>query len=72
MAGLLVDAVAGVARLAPGALEPCPQALSGAHADVMVAIGHARDGLFTVLDLPALLRRPSAAGAEGGVHAEGA
>jgi purine-binding chemotaxis protein CheW len=72
MVGLLVDSVAGVARLAPGALEPCPQALAGAHADVMVAIGHARDGLFTVLDLAALLRRSPAAGAEGGARADGA
>ena len=70
--GLLVDAVAGVARLPPGALEPCPQGLAGAHADVLSAIGHARDGLFTVLDLPALLRRPAAPGAEGRVHGEGA
>jgi purine-binding chemotaxis protein CheW len=70
--GLLVDAVAGVARLPPGALEPCPQGLAGAHADVMSAIGHARDGLFTVLDLAALLRRPAAPGAEGRVHGDGA
>jgi purine-binding chemotaxis protein CheW len=70
--GLLVDSVAGVARLPPGALEPCPQGLAGAHADVLAAIGHARDGLFTVLDLPALLRRSSPPGTEGRLHGEGA
>jgi purine-binding chemotaxis protein CheW len=67
--GLVVDAVEGVVRLPPGALEPCPQGLAAASAEAMVAIGHHRDRIFTVLDLGALVRRPGAA-AEGRAHAE--
>jgi len=55
--GLLVDAVASVVRLARRAIEPCPQGIGGASADCLAGIGRERGRLFTVLDLPALLRR---------------
>jgi purine-binding chemotaxis protein CheW len=59
--GLLVDAVASVVRLARGSIEPCPQGIGGASADCLAGIGRERNRLFTVLDLPALLRRSPAA-----------
>ncbi len=60
---LLVDAVASVVRLPPGAIEPCPQGIAGARAEFLAGIGRDGDRLFTVLDLGALLRRATAAGA---------
>jgi purine-binding chemotaxis protein CheW len=61
--GLLVDAVASVVRLPPGAIEPCPQGIGGAgRAEFLAGIGREGDRLFTVLDLGALLRRAPAAG----------
>jgi purine-binding chemotaxis protein CheW len=54
--GLLIDEVVGVVRLPGGALEPCPQALTGAGADLFLGIGRERDRLFLVLDVGALLR----------------
>ena len=55
--GLLVDAVASVVRLPRGSVEPCPQGIGGASAECLAGIGRERSRLFTVLDLPALLRR---------------
>jgi purine-binding chemotaxis protein CheW len=55
--GLLVDAVASVVRLPRGSVEPCPQGIGGASADCLAGIGRERSRLFTVLDLPAVLRR---------------
>ncbi len=57
--GLLVDAVASVVRLRPGSIEPCPQGIGGASAECLAGIGRVAERLFTVLDLGALLRRPS-------------
>jgi purine-binding chemotaxis protein CheW len=54
--GLAIDGVTGVARLPGGTLEPCPQALGSAGADLFLGIGRERDRLFLVLDLGALLR----------------
>jgi chemotaxis signal transduction protein len=54
--GLLIDEVVGVVRLPGGALEPCPQALTGAGADLFLGIGRERDRLFLVIDVGALLR----------------
>ncbi len=58
--GLLVDAVAGVVRIARGGLEPCPQGIGGAGAECLAGIGRDGDALFTALDLGALLRRADA------------
>jgi purine-binding chemotaxis protein CheW len=58
--GLLVDAVASVVRLRPGAVEPCPQGLGGASAECLAGIGREGERLFTVLDLGALFRRAPA------------
>jgi len=58
--GLLVDAVASVVRLPPGAIEPCPQGIGGARAECLAGIGREGERLFTVLDLGALLRRAPA------------
>jgi len=58
--GLLVDAVASVVRLPPGAIEPCPQGIGGARAECLAGIGREGERLFTVLDLGALLRRAQA------------
>jgi purine-binding chemotaxis protein CheW len=55
--GLVVDAVASVVRLPPGAIEPCPQGIGGPRAEFLAGIGRDGDRLFTVLDLGALLRR---------------
>jgi len=55
--GLLVDAVASVVRLPRGSVEPCPQGIGGASAECLAGIGRERSRLFTVLDLPAVLRR---------------
>jgi purine-binding chemotaxis protein CheW len=61
--GLLVDAVSGVVRLAPGSIEPCPQGIGGASADCLAGIGREQGRLFTVLELGALFRRsPARAG----------
>lgn len=60
--GLLVDAVASVVRLPPGAIEPCPQGIGGSRAEYLAGIGRDDDRLFTVLDLGALLRRAPVAG----------
>jgi purine-binding chemotaxis protein CheW len=54
--GLLIDRVAGVARLPRGALEPCPQALGSAGGELFLGIGREQDRLFLVLDPRALLR----------------
>ena len=59
---LLVDAVASVVRLPPGAIEPYPQGIGGPRAEYLAGIGREGDRLFTVLDLGALLRRAPAAG----------
>ncbi len=59
--GLLVDAVASVVRLRPGAIEPCPQGVAGARAEYLAGIGREGDRIFTVLDLGALLRRAAPA-----------
>ena len=61
--GLLVDAVASVVRLPPGAIEPCPQGIGGPRAEFLAGIGREGDRLFTVLDLGALLRRAPGPGA---------
>jgi purine-binding chemotaxis protein CheW len=55
--GLHVDRVASVVRLRPGSIEPCPQGIAGQRSEVLAGIGREGDRLFTVLDLPALLRR---------------
>jgi purine-binding chemotaxis protein CheW len=70
--GLLVDAVASVVRLPPGSIEPCPQGIGGASQEYLAGIGREGDRLFTVLDLGALLRRPSAAAWRGEGRAHGA
>jgi purine-binding chemotaxis protein CheW len=57
--GLHVDRVASVVRLLPGAIEPCPQGIAGQRAEFLTGIGRESDRLFTVIDLPALLRRAS-------------
>jgi purine-binding chemotaxis protein CheW len=62
---LLVDHVAGVVRLPPREVEPTPQGLGGVQADTVVGIGHARDRIFTILDVAALLRRPPWPGWDG-------
>ena len=54
--GLLVDQVAGVVRLPPGSLEPCPQAIGGAGGEIFIGIGREHERIFTVLDTRALLR----------------
>ncbi len=54
--GLLVDAVASVARLPRGSIEPCPQGIGGQSADCLAGIGRDGERLFTVLELAALLR----------------
>jgi purine-binding chemotaxis protein CheW len=59
--GLLVDRVASVVRLPPGAIEPCQKGLSGARADCLAGIGRERDRLFTVVDVGALLARAAPA-----------
>jgi purine-binding chemotaxis protein CheW len=64
--GLLVDAVASVVRLPPGAIEPCPQGIGGARAECLSGIGRDGERLFTVLDLGALLRRAPAGPARRG------
>jgi purine-binding chemotaxis protein CheW len=56
-AGLRVDRVAHVVRLRPGSIEPCPQGVAGQRAEFIAGIGREGDRLFTVLDVPALLRR---------------
>jgi purine-binding chemotaxis protein CheW len=56
-AGLRVDRIASVVRLRPGTIEPCPQGVAGDRADFIAGIGREADRLFTVLDVPALLRR---------------
>jgi purine-binding chemotaxis protein CheW len=70
--GLLVDAIAGVVRLRPGSIEPCPQGIGGASQECLAGIGREGERLFTVLDLGALLRRAPAPAArrpgEGRVH----
>jgi purine-binding chemotaxis protein CheW len=58
--GLHVDRVASVVRLRPGSIEPCPQGVAGQRAEYLAGIGRDGDRLFTVLDLPALLRRAPA------------
>lgn len=63
--GLLVDAVASVVRLPPGAIEPCPQGIGGPRAEYLAGIGREGDRLFTVLDLGALLRRAAGAARRG-------
>jgi purine-binding chemotaxis protein CheW len=63
--GLFVDAVASVVRLPRRAVEPCPQGIGGASADCLAGIGRERGRLFTLLDLPALLRRAPAPEREG-------
>jgi purine-binding chemotaxis protein CheW len=60
---LLVDAVASVVRLPPGAIEPCPQGIAGARAEYLAGIGREGDRLFTLLDLGALFRRGPASAA---------
>ena len=60
---LLVDAVASVVRLPPGAIEPCPQGIAGARAEYLAGIGREGDRLFTLLDLGALFRRGPAGAA---------
>jgi purine-binding chemotaxis protein CheW len=69
--GLLVDAVSSVVRLPRGAIEPCPQGISGGAGDCLAGIGRDGDRLFTVLDLDALLRRTSGArhAGDGARHA---
>jgi purine-binding chemotaxis protein CheW len=69
--GLLVDTVASVVRLSRRAIEPCPQGIGGASGDCLAGIGRERGRLFTVLDLPALLRRapaPARRPVEGRAH----
>jgi purine-binding chemotaxis protein CheW len=61
--GLLVDAVQSVVRLPRGAIEPCPNGIGGACADCLAGIGRDRDRIFTVLEVPAVLR--TARGSEG-------
>jgi purine-binding chemotaxis protein CheW len=56
-AGLKVDRIASVVRLRPGSIEPCPQGIAGERAEFIAGIGRENDRLFTVLDVPALLRR---------------
>jgi purine-binding chemotaxis protein CheW len=60
-AGLLVDAVSQVVRLAPSAIEPRPAGLGGAGAEAVAGIGRDRGRFFILLDLDALL--PAAGGA---------
>jgi purine-binding chemotaxis protein CheW len=59
--GIVVDSVEGVVRLPRGAIEARPHGLGGAGGEAMLAIGHHRDRIFTVLDLDTLVRRPAAA-----------
>jgi purine-binding chemotaxis protein CheW len=59
-AGLKVDRIASVVRLRPGSIEPCPQGIAGDRAEFIAGIGREADRLFTVLDVPALLRRAPA------------
>ena len=54
--GLLVDAVASVARLPKGSIEACPQGIGGASADCLQGIGRDDGRLFTLLSIPALLK----------------
>jgi purine-binding chemotaxis protein CheW len=58
--GLLVDRVTSVVRVPRGSVEPCPQAVAGARAEILAGIGRAGERLFTVLDAAALLRRAGA------------
>jgi purine-binding chemotaxis protein CheW len=59
-AGLKVDRIASVVRLRPGSIEPCPQGIAGDRGEFIAGIGREGDRLFTVLDVPALLRRAPA------------
>jgi purine-binding chemotaxis protein CheW len=63
--GLLVDDVANVVRLPPGAIEPCPQGIATQGSDCVGGIGREGERIFTVLDLGGLLRRAPARGADG-------
>jgi purine-binding chemotaxis protein CheW len=58
--GLHVDRVASVVRLRPGSIEACPQGIAGQRGEFLAGIGREGERLFTVLDLPALLRRAPA------------
>jgi purine-binding chemotaxis protein CheW len=53
--GLLVDAVSQVVRLPPSAVEARPPSLGGPHAEYVAGLGRQGDGLYILLDLPALL-----------------
>lgn len=70
--GLHVDRVASVVRLRPGSIEPCPQGIAGQRGEYLAGIGREGDRLFTVLDLPALLRRAPARSAGRAGRADGA
>ena len=59
-AGLKVDRIASVVRLRPGSIEPCPQGLAGDRGEFIAGFGREGERLFTVLDVPALLRRAAA------------
>jgi len=58
-AGLLVDAVNGVARLRDAAIEPPPPGL-GIETDYLVGIGRQKDRMYVLLNLAAVLARPHA------------
>jgi purine-binding chemotaxis protein CheW len=53
--GLLVDAVAQVVRLPPGAIEPRPPGVGGAAAEAIAGIGREADRLVILLHLDVLL-----------------
>jgi purine-binding chemotaxis protein CheW len=64
--GLLVDGVSQVVRLPPSAIEPRPQGVGGVDPETLSGLGRIGSRLFILLDVPALLRVPAAAGgAEG-------
>ncbi len=60
--GLLVDRVASVVRLPRGSVEPCPQGVAGPNAGCIAGVGREQGRIFTILDVPALVRAPSRQG----------
>jgi purine-binding chemotaxis protein CheW len=57
--GILVDAVDQVVRLRPSTIEPPPPGLGGLESECLCGIGRLRDRMFVLLNLPAVLARPS-------------
>jgi purine-binding chemotaxis protein CheW len=58
--GFLVDAVSDVVRLPPSGVEPRPNGILGPAAECIAGIGRESDRLLILLDLPVVLRDPSA------------